>query len=136
MPQSPIDIVTMVVISCAGPPLHPPLPQVTTPTSSEKKKTKKDKGKNAKSPVQNASIDEESFQTPPKGKGSSSIGGRASSSGKKKKKGPEMSDSARKTVTFGVNMAKGESSLDDDPSFYCTLNYNVSVLQRQMSPLV
>ncbi|CAM9367423.1 unnamed protein product [Ectocarpus sp. 13 AM-2016] len=87
----------------------------TTPnSSSEKKKKKKKKRPSLEAvasptpPPGNTTSEDVSepssgsFHTPPKNAGS----GGGSSSKKKKKKSPAAGESARKTVTFGANMAK------------------------------
>ncbi|CAM9277316.1 unnamed protein product [Ectocarpus sp. 12 AP-2014] len=87
----------------------------TTPDSSSEKKKKKKKKKRPSleavasptPPPGNTASEEDSapssgsFQTPPK-----NAGGGGGSSSKKKKKSPAAGESARKTVTFGANMAK------------------------------
>ncbi|CAM9534321.1 unnamed protein product, partial [Ectocarpus sp. 8 AP-2014] len=97
----------------------------TTPDSSSEKKKKKKKKKRpsleavaSPTPFPGNAASEEvsapssgSFQTPPKnagGGGGGGGGGGSSSKKKKKKKSPAAGESARKTVTFGANMAKGE----------------------------
>ncbi|CAN0084997.1 unnamed protein product [Ectocarpus fasciculatus] len=89
-------------------------------SSSEKKKKKKKKKKKPPSleevasptPSPGNTASEEvsapssgSFRTPPKKAGGGGGGG-SSSKKKKKKKSPAAGESARKTVTFGANMAK------------------------------
>ncbi|CBJ26415.1 conserved unknown protein [Ectocarpus siliculosus] len=90
----------------------------TTPDSSSEKKKKKKKKKRpsleavaSPTPLPGNTASEEvsapssgSFQTPPKNAGGG--GGGSSSKKKKKKKSPAAGESARKTVTFGANMAK------------------------------
>lgn len=103
------------------PPLPPrrPVQNASPDSSSDKKKKKKKKKKSPSldgaaspaSPADAAAPDASMpppppgpFRTPPK-KGAKAGGG---SSGKKKKKSPGTVGSAKKTVTFGMNMEKGE----------------------------
>lgn len=98
--------------------------QNVTPDSSSDKKKKKKKKKHSSldgaaaspaSPAGAAAAPDvsmppptESFRTPPKGAKAGGGGGGSSGKKKKGKKSPGTVESAKKTVTFGTNMEKGE----------------------------